>query len=142
MKLPIITQSLIFSTAIAMPLLVEAQDVTPEEARAIAKEAYIYGYPMVDSYRIQYGYFVDKNDPEYKGPWNEIHNTRAFTPRRTRPSRRPIPTRRIPGFRCGSPGRADRADDPEIPRGAAIISDPVHRRLYLQLCLSRQPDHR
>lgn len=55
--------------------------VTPEEARAIAKEAYIYGYPMVDSYRIQYGYFVDKNDPEYKGPWNEIHNTpRVYTP--------------------------------------------------------------
>ena len=31
----------------------------PAEARAIAKEAYIYGFPLVDSYRIQYGYFVD-----------------------------------------------------------------------------------
>ena len=57
------------------------QDVTPEEARTIAKEAYIYGYPMVDSYRIEYGYFVDKSDPEYKGPPNEIHNTpRVYTP--------------------------------------------------------------
>ena len=28
--------------------------VTPEQARAIAKEAYIYGFPLVDSYRIQY----------------------------------------------------------------------------------------
>jgi hypothetical protein len=28
--------------------------VTPEQARAIAKEAYIYGYPMVDNYRVQY----------------------------------------------------------------------------------------
>jgi hypothetical protein len=55
--------------------------VTPSEARAIAKEAYIYGFPMVDSYRIEYGYFVDKKDPEYKGPWNEIHNTaRVYTP--------------------------------------------------------------
>lgn len=55
--------------------------VTPEQARAIAKEAYIYGYPMVDSYRIEYGYFVDKTDPEYKGAWNEIHNTpRVYTP--------------------------------------------------------------
>ena len=26
---------------------------TTNEARAIAKEAYIYGFPMVDSYRIQ-----------------------------------------------------------------------------------------
>ncbi|HTY29589.1 MAG TPA: cell envelope protein, partial [Mycobacterium sp.] len=25
--------------------------VTPKQARAIAKDAYIYGFPMVDSYR-------------------------------------------------------------------------------------------
>lgn len=55
--------------------------VTPAEARAIAKEAYIYGYPMVDSYRIEYGYFVDKSSAEYKGPWNQIHNEpRVYTP--------------------------------------------------------------
>ena len=55
--------------------------VSPEEARAIAKEAYIYGFPMVDNYRVQYSYFVDKQDPEYKGGWNEIHNTaRVYTP--------------------------------------------------------------
>ncbi len=55
--------------------------VTPEQARAIAKEAYIYGFPIVDNYRVQYAYFVDKEDPEYKGGWNEIHNTaRVFTP--------------------------------------------------------------
>ena len=55
--------------------------VTPEQARAIAKEAYIYGFPMVDNYRVQYAYFVNKQDPEYKGGWNEIHNTaRVYTP--------------------------------------------------------------
>jgi hypothetical protein len=55
--------------------------VTPEQARAIAKDAYIYGFPMVDSYRIQHSYFVNKEDPEYKGGWNEIHNTaRVYTP--------------------------------------------------------------
>jgi len=58
-----------------------AGGLTKEEARAIAKEAYIYGFPVVDSYRIQYGYFVDRQDPEYKGPWNEVHNTpRVYTP--------------------------------------------------------------
>ena len=61
-----------------------AQDqtgVTPAEVRAIAKEAYIYGYPMVDSYRIQYAYFVDTQNPEYKAPWNELRNfSRVFTP--------------------------------------------------------------
>ena len=55
--------------------------VTPEQARAIAKDAYIYGYPMVDSYRIQNAYFIDPNSPEYKGPWNEVHSVaRVFTP--------------------------------------------------------------
>jgi hypothetical protein len=55
--------------------------VTPEEARAITKEAYIYGYPLVDSYRIQYAYFVDKDDKSYKAPWNQIKNTPSvYTP--------------------------------------------------------------
>ncbi|MEQ9561588.1 MAG: DUF1254 domain-containing protein, partial [Woeseiaceae bacterium] len=55
--------------------------VTPAEARAIAKEAYIYGYPLVDSYRIQYAYFVDKNDNSYKAPWNQIKNIpEVYTP--------------------------------------------------------------
>jgi hypothetical protein len=58
-----------------------AQALSAEEARAIAKEAYIYGFPLVDSYRVQYSYFVDTENPEYKGGWNEIHNTaRVFTP--------------------------------------------------------------
>src|SRR5688500_1064695 len=56
-------------------------EVTPAEARAIAKEAYIYGFPMVDNYRIQYSYFVDRKNPEYKAPWNQIRNIpRVFTP--------------------------------------------------------------
>jgi hypothetical protein len=55
--------------------------VTPAEARAIAKEAYIYGFPMVDSYRIQHAYFVNQNNPEYKAPWNQIRSfSRVFTP--------------------------------------------------------------
>jgi hypothetical protein len=48
--------------------------VSPAEARAIAKEAYIYGFPIVDNYRIQHAYWVDKTTPEYKGPWNQIWN--------------------------------------------------------------------
>jgi hypothetical protein len=55
--------------------------VTPAQARAIAKEAYIYGFPMVDNYRVQFAYFVNKEDPEYKGDWNVVHNTaRLYTP--------------------------------------------------------------
>jgi len=55
--------------------------LTLDEARAIAKEAYIYGYPLVDNYRIQYAYFVDQNSTEYKAPWNVIKNIpRVYTP--------------------------------------------------------------
>jgi hypothetical protein len=55
--------------------------VTPAEARTIARDAYVYGYPMVDSYRIQHAYFVDPKNPEFKAPWNQIRNIpRVFTP--------------------------------------------------------------
>jgi len=49
-------------------------DITPNEAVAIAKEACIYAFPMIDNYRILYGYFVNKEDEEYKGDWNVIHH--------------------------------------------------------------------
>jgi hypothetical protein len=56
-------------------------DITSAEARAISKEAYIYGFPLVDNYRVQYAYFVNRDDPECKGAWNQIHNTaRVYTP--------------------------------------------------------------
>jgi len=58
-----------------------AENVTPEEAREIAKEATMYGFPMVDSYRIQYSYFVDEGGPEFKAPWNTLfNNARVYTP--------------------------------------------------------------
>ena len=51
------------------------------ETRAIAKEAYIYGFPMVDSYRIQHDYFVDRASREFKASWNQIVDTpRVYTP--------------------------------------------------------------
>ena len=54
---------------------------TPTEARTIAKEAYVYGFPLVDGYRIQHAYCVDRTNPEFKAPWNEIRNiARVFTP--------------------------------------------------------------
>jgi len=55
--------------------------MTPNDARAIAKEAYIYGFPLVDNYRVNYSYFVDGSSPEFKAPWNTLSNTaRVYTP--------------------------------------------------------------
>ncbi|OKP63818.1 cell envelope protein [Ensifer adhaerens] len=77
---------LLLGTAILSAALVGATpaataEVSTEEARAIAKEAYVWGFPLVDSYRIQHSYFVDTSSPEYKGAWNEVHNTaRVYTP--------------------------------------------------------------
>ena len=69
------------SLVMLAPANASAQSITPDEARAIAKEAYIYGFPMVDNYRIQYAYFVDTKNPEYKAPWNQIINIpRVYTP--------------------------------------------------------------
>ena len=47
----------------------------------LAKEAFIYGYPMVDMYNIVYRYAVDKSSPEYKAPFNSIaHNRQVASP--------------------------------------------------------------
>jgi hypothetical protein len=60
---------------------VPKSNLLPNEIRAIASEAYIYGFPLVDSYRIQYSYFVDRGSAEFKAPWNTLSNTaRVFTP--------------------------------------------------------------
>jgi len=56
-------------------------DVTSAEARTIAKAAYVYGFPIVDSYRIQYAYFEDSKSSEYKAAWNHLVNIpRVYTP--------------------------------------------------------------
>jgi hypothetical protein len=60
---------------------VTATSPTVADARAIARDAYIYGFPIVDNYRILYSYFVDVGGPEYKAPWNTLfNNARVYTP--------------------------------------------------------------
>ena len=56
-------------------------EVSVQQIREIAKQAYIYGYPMVDNYRVQYAYFVDEHSPQFVGPWNRLHSdARVYTP--------------------------------------------------------------
>ena len=55
--------------------------LTAGDARALARDAYIYGFPLVDSYRIQHSYFVNRANPEFKADWNELfNNARVYTP--------------------------------------------------------------
>ena len=52
-----------------------------QSQRLTFKEAYIYGFPIVDNLRIQYAYFVDRASPEYKAPYNQLVNIpRVYTP--------------------------------------------------------------
>ena len=46
--------------------------VTADEARAIAKDAIVYGYPLVESYKTLYKQAVDHANPDYRAPFNEI----------------------------------------------------------------------
>lgn len=73
--------ALTFFTFTGFTQLAVAAEISPDEARAIAKEAYIYANPLVDNYRILYSHFVDSKNPEFKAPWNQIANvSRVYTP--------------------------------------------------------------
>jgi len=55
-----------------------------EQARALAREAWIYGYPVVESYKTLYAQAVDRDGPNFKAPFNRIGNTaQTFSPRDT-----------------------------------------------------------
>ena len=61
-----------------------ASAVNEAEVRAIAREAYIYGYPVVEAYKTLYAQAVDQGGPNFKAPFNQIGNTaNVFTPNDT-----------------------------------------------------------
>ncbi|MGD8607679.1 MAG: DUF1254 domain-containing protein [Myxococcales bacterium] len=53
-------------------------EVTPDDATAIAEEAYIYAYPMMESYRTLYVQAIDRTGPGYRGPFNELTHEREL----------------------------------------------------------------
>jgi len=74
-------------TLVAVTLLVglygcaSAPSIDPVEARAIAKEAYIYGYPVIENYKVLYANTFDPSSPEYKAPFNTVFSdARVYTP--------------------------------------------------------------
>jgi hypothetical protein len=56
-----------------IPGMLNAQ-VDQGKTEKIAEEAFIYGFPMVMNYAVFYQYFIDKSDPSYKAPLNQIWN--------------------------------------------------------------------
>ena len=67
-----------------LPVSTSAQATAPAPIQSTAKSAYIYGFPLVDLYRIMFGYFIDPKSPAYNSPFNTIHNTaNVYTPANT-----------------------------------------------------------
>ncbi len=59
-------------------------DISAEEAKSIARDAYVYGFPLVMNLKTLYEYAVDADSPDYKGPFNEVScEARLFTPQDT-----------------------------------------------------------
>jgi hypothetical protein len=59
----------------------EPDAIAPEEAEGIAREAYVWGFPMVMNYKTLYNYVIDASSPDYKGPFNQVTcEARLFTP--------------------------------------------------------------
>jgi hypothetical protein len=51
-----------------------------EETKVIAEEGFVYGLPIVMNYAVMNEYAVDKGNPQFKAPFNEINNEhRVFT---------------------------------------------------------------
>jgi hypothetical protein len=72
-----------FTTLTAVPCLAE-EKLPAGEAKQIAEQAFIYGFPMVMNYGIMYEYFADKSSGQYKAPVNQLFSeSNVFTPKDT-----------------------------------------------------------
>jgi hypothetical protein len=58
----------------------QAADVTPEEARVIARDAYIFAYPLAMQYHTMYVQAIDSNSKEYVGGFGKYRHYGISTP--------------------------------------------------------------
>ena len=76
-----ITYLILIALITSMPGCNQDVPLTAEEAREIAREAYIYGFPMVVHYKNMYLSMIDDNSPEYRGTFNTLLcEARLLTP--------------------------------------------------------------
>lgn len=63
------------------PVIEKGVGLSKEEAQQIAKDAYIYGFPMVVNFKTMAAYTLNRNSPEYKGDFNVLGcDARVYTP--------------------------------------------------------------
>jgi hypothetical protein len=61
----------------------DSKEVTPAEARAIAKEAYIFNYPLVMMYRTMYLQAIDKDSKSFSGGFGKWLHLGTSSPKDT-----------------------------------------------------------
>jgi len=55
--------------------------ISPGEASVIAKDAFIYGFPLVENYKTLYLHTLDRGGPQHRAGFNTIsHSARVLTP--------------------------------------------------------------
>jgi hypothetical protein len=72
-----------FAVMLLAPVAAMAQPaaLTPQQARAIAKEAWLYAYAPIEGYKTMYNQAVNKDFPGYVGGFNRFrHYARMATP--------------------------------------------------------------
>ena len=72
---------LVLTGVLLMACNPQDKKITPDEAKQIAIEAYIYGFPLVMNFKTLNAYTLDKNSKEYKGEFNQKScEARVYTP--------------------------------------------------------------
>jgi len=82
MTLPVrvILSSSLFLLITCVPGFIAAQELTADEAQAIAREAYIYGFPIVDNYKAMFAFAIDADGKAYEAPFNTLkHRENVIT---------------------------------------------------------------
>jgi hypothetical protein len=81
-KIPTIKSLLLMAAAFVAvsSRAIAADKVTPEEARNIAKEAYIFSYPLAMQYHTLYAQAIDSKSPDYVGGFGVYRNYGMSTP--------------------------------------------------------------
>jgi hypothetical protein len=52
------------------------RNITPQEAKRIAEEAYIFAFSMLENYKTMYVQAVNENLPTYRAPFNQFAHMR------------------------------------------------------------------
>ena len=67
-----------------MPSISWTEELSPIETRTIAREASIYGFPLIEKYKMMYDFAIDQDGAQYQAPLNTLkHRDALFSPGET-----------------------------------------------------------